>query len=93
MNSATLTVSVCRTWRPPVSAAPGAAGPPSLLSPPRTHASSPPAPCAEPPGSSSSARDVAEATGKKQTRGGCQRPGAKITITYSDFSSFVKNLV
>lgn len=55
-------VCVCCTWRPPVSAAPGAAGPPSLLSPPQTRVSSPPAPCAEPPGSSSSAHDAAEAT-------------------------------
>lgn len=49
------------TWKPPISAAPGAAGPPSLPSPPQTRVSSPPAPCAEPPGSSSSARDAAEA--------------------------------
>lgn len=66
-----VTVRVSRTWRPPVSAAPGAAGPPSLLSPPQTHVSSPPAPCAEPPGSSSSAHDVAEAT-ETQDEGGRQ---------------------
>lgn len=61
-----VTVSVSCTWRPPFSAAPGAAGTPSLPSPPRTHASSPPAPCAEPPGSSSFAHDAAEAT-QRQT--------------------------
>lgn len=57
-----MTVRVGGTWRPPVSAAPGAAGPPSLLSHPQTCVSSPPAPYAELPGSSSSAHDVAEAT-------------------------------
>lgn len=51
------------TWTPPSSAARGAAGSPSWLAPPRTRASSPPAPCAEPPGFSSSARDAAEAAG------------------------------
>lgn len=54
-------VSVNFTWRPRVSAVPGAAGSPSLPAPPQTHVSSPPAPCAEPPGSSSSAHDAAEA--------------------------------
>lgn len=57
------------TWRPPASAAPGAAGSPSLPSPLQTHVSSPPAPCAEPPGSSSSVRDVvgaAEARAERQ---------------------------
>lgn len=63
-----VTVSVSGTWRPPVSAAPGAAGPPSLLSPPQTRVSSPPAPCAEPPGSSSSAHDAAEATDRQTDR-------------------------
>jgi len=60
------TVSSCCTWRPPVSAAPGAVGPPSLLSPPQRHVSSPPTPCAEPPGSSSSVRDAAEAGIKQE---------------------------
>lgn len=62
-----VTASVSCTWRPPASAAPGAAGSPSLLSRPQTRVSSPPAPCAEPPGSSSSARDAAEATERERT--------------------------
>ena len=62
-----LCVCVCvwerfqHTWRHPFSAAPSAAGPPSWPCPPLTGDASPPAPCAEPPGSSSSARDVAAA--------------------------------
>ena len=56
------------TWKPPISAAPGAAGPPSWLSPPQTRVSSPPAPCAEPPGSSSSAHDAAEAAETQEGR-------------------------
>ncbi len=50
------------TWKSPVSAAPACVvGPPSRTSPPRADVSSPPAPYAEPPGSSSSVHDAAAA--------------------------------
>lgn len=52
---------MCCTWWPPSAAVAGAAGSPSLPSLPRTRVSCLPTPCAEPPGSSSSAHDAAEA--------------------------------
>lgn len=49
------------TWRHPVSVAPGADWPPSWPGHPQTGVSSPPAPCAGPPDSSSSAHDASTA--------------------------------
>lgn len=71
------------TWRLQVSAVRCAAGFPSLPSPLQIRASFPPALCAGLPGSSSSAHDVSEATGRQRTGGSLSTSAATVPLHMS----------